>query len=187
VDDPTLFTIGHSTRSMDDLMALLHRHGIRRLVDVRRYPGSRRHPQFNREAMTLSLEAGGIEYRHAPELGGRRDAANEDSPNQGLRNASFRAYADYMGTPDFQAALDALVAEAADRPVAILCAEAVPWRCHRNLISDAVAARGVEVRHIVGDGEAKRHELHSAARVDHAGRLTYPPQPTEPPEQEELF
>jgi uncharacterized protein (DUF488 family) len=181
---PTLFTIGHSTRSMEELMALLDRHGIRRLVDVRRFPGSRRYPQFNREAMALSLEAGGIEYRHAPGLGGRRDAAASDSPNQGLRNAGFRAYADYMGTPAFQTELEVLEAEAADRPVAIMCAEAVPWRCHRNMISDALVARGGVVRHILGEGETEVHELHSAARADPAGRVTYP---ASPPQQKELF
>jgi uncharacterized protein (DUF488 family) len=178
-----VYTIGHSTRTADELIALLDHNGVRLLVDVRRYPGSRRNPQFAREPLAAALDAAGIRYRHAPELGGRRDPA-PGSPNTGLRNAGFRAYADHMASPPFQAELDRLVAELGRTTVAIMCAEAVPWRCHRNMISDALTARGVEVRHIIGDAEPSRHELHRLARVDEHGRLTYPPPPAA---QRELF
>src|SRR5437868_4029996 len=142
-----LFTIGHSTRSLDEHLQLLRRHGIERLVDIRRYPGSRRYPHFSRDALALSLPAAGIEYIHMPELGGRRKPL-PDSPNLGLRNEQFRAYADYMATPEFHAAIDALLAS--EKVTVYMCAEAVPWRCHRNLVSDELVRRGVEVLHILG-------------------------------------
>jgi uncharacterized protein (DUF488 family) len=197
-----LFTIGHSTREADAFVALLRHHGVDLLVDVRRYPGSRRHPHFNREALADRLAAAGIGYRHAPDLGGRRVGPSadppddspgrdgpasrddstghgrppgpDDSPNRGWRNASFRAYADYMATPPFRAALDQLLDNAAHHTVAIMCAEAVPWRCHRNLISDALAARDVEVRHILSDDAPSRHELNPMARLGPQGTVTYP-------------
>ena len=159
----TVFTIGHSTRSAEDFMALLGRHGIRTLVDVRRYPGSRRYPHFAGEALATALPTHGIEYRHAPALGGRR-RARPDSPNTSWRNESFRGYADYMGTPDFRRALDELRSLAEQRPTVIMCAEAVPWRCHRNLISDALVAAGDEVIHIL-DAGGQPHTLTSFARV----------------------
>jgi hypothetical protein len=170
----TLFTVGHSTREADELVTLLQRHGVDRLVDVRRYPGSRRHPHFNRESLAQRLTAAGIGYRHAPELGGRRDPAPA-SHNQGWRNASFRAYADYMATPPFLAALDRLLHDAQHHSVAIMCAEAVPWRCHRNLISDAIVARGGVVRHILGhDADPTTHDLNPMAHLGPDGTLTYP-------------
>jgi uncharacterized protein (DUF488 family) len=169
----TLFTIGHSTREADELVALLQRSGVHRLVDVRRFPGSRRYPHFNRESLADRLAAAGVEYRHASELGGRREPAPA-SPIQGWRNASFRAYADYMATPPFLAALDRLLHEAQRHTVAIMCAEAVPWRCHRNLISDAIVARGGIVRHIVGhDADPTTHHLNPMARLEPDGTLTY--------------
>jgi uncharacterized protein (DUF488 family) len=168
-----LFTIGHSAREVDELVALLQRNGVQRLVDVRRYPGSRRHPHFNRETLGDRLTAAGIGYRHAHDLGGRREPAPA-SPNQGWRNASFRAYADYMATPPFLAALDRLIHEAQGHTVAIMCAEAVPWRCHRNLISDAIVARGGVVRHIVShDADPTTHVLNPMARLEPDGTLTY--------------
>lgn len=179
----TVFTVGHSTRSADDLVALLRRSGVDLLIDVRRYPGSRRHPHFSREALAKRLEADAIGYRHAPELGGRRDAA-PDSPNRGWRNAGFRAYADYMITAGFRAALDRMVADAGRQTIAIMCAEAVPWRCHRNLISDALVGRGVEVRHILSEAEPSSHELNPMARVGPDQNVTYP---GEPEPQRELF
>jgi uncharacterized protein (DUF488 family) len=168
-----LFTVGHSTRSAGELIALLREAGIERLVDVRRFPGSRRHPQFGREALTAALAAAGIEYRHAPDLGGRR-TPRPDSPNTAWRVAAFRGYADHMETPEFQAALGGLLAAAAERPTAILCAEAVPWRCHRRLIADALAARGVEVVHLLAPGRREPHALHPDARMLPGGRLVYP-------------
>jgi uncharacterized protein (DUF488 family) len=169
---PPVFTIGHSTRSIEELLALLAEHGIRVLVDVRRYPASRRHPQFSRDALAASLAAAGIEYVHEPDLGGRR-AARPDSPHTAWRVEAFRGYADHMETPAFNTALERLIRRAAGTPTAILCAEAVPWRCHRRLISDALIARGVEVLHILSPGRAEPHELDANARLLPDGRLLY--------------
>jgi uncharacterized protein (DUF488 family) len=141
------------------------------LVDVRRYPGSRRHPQFAREALARTLAEAGIEYRHEPDLGGHRQP-REDSPNTAWRNAAFRGYADHMDTPEFAQALERV--RAAPARAAVMCAEAVPWRCHRQLIADALVARGTEVRHIFGPGRAEPHRLHADARVGEGGRVTYP-------------
>lgn len=167
-----VFTIGHSTRSIEELLDLLRQNGVGLLVDVRRFPGSRRHPQFNSEALARSLDDAGIRYRHESDMGGRR-TGRADSPNQGWRNTSFRAYADHLDTPEFRAALDRLTADAAANP-AIMCAEAVPWRCHRRLIADALVASGVEVRHIISPTSVTSHELNPMARVDGRGRVTYP-------------
>lgn len=183
-NDPTFFTIGHSTRTIEVLIELLSSNGVRRLVDVRRYPGSRRHPQFNREALARSLESAGIGYRHEPALGGRRGAADEPSPNMGWRNASFRAYADHTARPEYRSALDAVVDAARVRPVALMCSEAVPWRCHRQLISDVLVARGFTVAHIISDAPPREHVLNDMARVDEHGVVTYPG--PDPP-QRELF
>lgn len=184
---PPLFTIGHSTRELDGFIELLRTHGIDRIVDVRRYPGSRRYPHFGSEALQRSLRDAGIDYRHAPDLGGRRRPA-PDSPNRYWRNDSFRAYADYMATPEFRSALERLLADAAEAPTAIMCAEAVPWRCHRNLISDAVFASGTEVRHVIDATPAQPHTLNEGARARADGTLVYPgeePEP-EPAEQRHL-
>jgi uncharacterized protein (DUF488 family) len=170
---PRLFTIGHSTRSGEEFMALLRAHGIGRLVDVRRYPGSRRYPHFSREHLSAALPREGVEYVHALELGGRR-APPPDSPNGAWRSASFRAYADHMASPEFQAWLARLERWAADASTAVMCAEAVPWRCHRQLIADALTARGVVVDHILSPGRADRHALNPHAVVGPDGRLTYP-------------
>ncbi len=173
---PPVFTVGHSTRPIEDLLALLAEHGVRTLVDVRRFPGSRRHPQYSRDALAASLAGVGIQYVHEPDLGGRR-AARPDSPHTAWRVEAFRGYADYMETPEFQAALERLIqradGQAGGQPVAILCAEAVPWRCHRRLISDALVARGVQVMHILSPGRADPHELDPNARVLPGGRLLY--------------
>jgi uncharacterized protein (DUF488 family) len=179
----SIYTIGHSTRSLEELVALLQREGVRHLVDVRAHPGSRRHPHFHRDALALSLPEHGISYSHHPELGGRRRAL-PDSPNSGWRNVSFRAYADFMGTEVFRSALDALIALAGVEPVAIMCAEAVPWRCHRWLISDALVARGIEVRHILG-ASSEQHSLTRFAVV-HDANVTYP-RDAESTEHPDLF
>ena len=165
-----IYTIGHSTRSFEELAALLREHGVGRLADIRRYPGSRRYPHFSREALERTLPERGIEYLHLPELGGRRKGGAE-SPNTALRNEQFRAYADHMATEEFRSAVDRLLA--LEGPTAVMCAEAVPWRCHRNLLSDDLVRRGVEVVHIVGRGEAKPHEMSRLARVD-GDRVIYP-------------
>lgn len=165
-----IHTIGHSTRSLEELIALLRAHGVERLADIRRYPGSRRYPHFSRDALEISLPEHGIAYIHVPELGGRRKPA-AGSPNTALRNEQFRAYADHMASAEFRAAVDALLA--VDQPTAVMCAEAVPWRCHRNLLSDELLRRAVEVLHIIGPGEAKRHEMSPMARVE-SDHLVYP-------------
>lgn len=169
----TVFTIGHSTRGVHELIELLREHGVRTLVDVRRFPGSRRNPQFGQEALSAALAAAGVEYAHEPDLGGYRKG-REDSPNTAWRTRGFRAYADHMDSPEFREALTRLIGRAEARSTAIMCAEAVPWRCHRQLISDALTARGVEVRHILGPGRADAHELNPAARVRDDGGLVYP-------------
>ena len=165
-----LFTIGHSTRSLEEFLALLGREGVTHLVDVRAFPASRRYPHFNGAELATSLAAAGVSYTHAPELGGRRKP-NKDSHNSAWRNESFRAYADYMETPRFSSALGELLAAATREPTAIMCAEAVPWRCHRSLISDAAVARGMEVRHIL-DAGSQEHRLTSFAWID-GSRVRY--------------
>ena len=174
----TVFTIGHSTRPLAELIALLEEHGIRRLVDIRAIPRSRHNPQFEGGALAAALEGRGIEYRHEPGLGGLRHA-RVDSPNQGWRNASFRGFADYMQTPEFQAALERLLDLARERPTAILCAEAVPWRCHRSLVADALGVAGTRVRHIQGPGQVREHTRTPFARVS-GSRITYPAAGPEP-------
>ena len=173
---PVVFTIGHSTRDIDRFIALLEREHIQHIADVRSFPGSRRNPQYGREALAASLTEHGIGYSHHPELGGRR-RTRPDSPNGAWRNDSFRGYADYMLTLAFATALDALLDLAARQRTAIMCAEAVPWRCHRSLISDALVARGVNVQHIL-DARTEPHHLTPFAVV-RDGVLYYPPEQTE--------
>lgn len=168
-----LLTIGHSTRPIVEFIDMLRAHGVEILADVRTMPKSRYNPQFNRENLPASLAASGIDYRHLAGLGGLRHP-RKDSTNTGWRNDSFRGYADYMQTPEFEQSLDELLTLAADRQVAVMCAESVPWRCHRSMIADALTARGIEVRHIMSPVKADPHKLTSFARVE-AGRVTYPP------------
>lgn len=167
-----IFTVGHSTRSIEEFVTLLREHGVGLVADVRTVPKSRHNPQFGQEALAASLDAAGIAYLHMPKLGGLRHA-RADSTNLGWRNLSFRGFADYMQTPAFAAGLDELEGFARACRTAIMCAEAVPWRCHRSLIADALAARGWEVRDIVGAGPAKPHRLTPFLRVED-GRLSYP-------------
>ena len=157
------------------MLALNH---VESLIDVRAAPGSRRMPHFAKAALEVSLPERGIAYEHMPELGGHR-TARPDSINTGWRNASFRAFADYMQGDAFRVALDALVEKSRTRPTAIMCAEAVPWRCHRSLISDALTVRGVEVRHITGKSSPSPHALTPFARVEN-GRISYPAADTLP-------
>ena len=169
--DLTIWTVGHSTHAAEAFLALLQKHGIQQVADIRRIPKSRRHPQFTSEALDAFLAAHGLGYRHFPGLGGLR-RPRPDSRNTGWRHESFRGYADHMQTAEFQAALEALL-EFAQRPTAVMCAEAVWWQCHRQLLSDALLARDVPVRHILGPAEPKPHHLSEFARVDEH-RVTYP-------------
>ena len=168
----TIFTIGHSTRPIAEFFALLTRSGIARVVDIRAFPGSRRHPHFNREALARELPAAGIEYLHRPSLGGRRRLPPNPPPSA-WRNDSFRAYAEYMRTADFRAALDELIELGASERTVIMCSEAVPWRCHRTLVSDALTARGVRVEHILDSGVSE-HILTRFGIVQD-GEVVYPP------------
>jgi uncharacterized protein (DUF488 family) len=186
-----VFTIGHSTRSQDEFIALLRAHDIKRLADIRTIPRSRRHPHFSIDALSRTLPEAGIAYRHMPGLGGLRKP-RRDSTNSGWRNGSFRGYADYMESGAFEQALDELIAWAASpereslrssaRSLAsgggvpravIMCSEAVWWRCHRQLVADALVARGIAVRHITSARQATAHALTDFARVVD-GRVTYP-------------
>jgi uncharacterized protein (DUF488 family) len=171
---PIVWTIGHSTRTVEELAALARAHGVTTIADVRTVPRSRHNPQWNREGLANALGAHGLRYVHLPGLGGLRHPRG-DSANTGLRNEGFRGYADYMQTPEFESSLAALVEMAGRERVAVMCAEAVPWRCHRSLIADALVARGVEVRHIMSATSAPVHTLSEAARVAE-GRVTYPGQ-----------
>jgi len=166
-----LWTIGHSTRPIGDFIGLLQTQDIQLLADVRTTPFSRRNPQFHQDALAKSLQDSGIQYRHMPALGGRRKSRS-DSVNVGWRNQGFRGYADYMQSQEFWKALEDLMAIEQSLPVAIMCAEAVPWRCHRSLIADAVVIRGWTVQHIISADSSKTHILTSFAKPE-AGRLTY--------------
>lgn len=168
----TLWTIGHSTRSLDDFLGLLAQYGIEAIADVRRFPGSRRHPHFARDALAETLPAHGIVYQWMPKLGGRR-RARPDSTNLGWRNASFRGYADYLDSAEFAEGLQELLGLAARKRTALMCAEALWWRCHRSLIADVLTLRGIEVVHILDSTHIKVHPYTSPARIV-GGRLTYP-------------
>jgi uncharacterized protein (DUF488 family) len=168
----TVYTVGHSTRELEGFLSLLRAYGIRRLVDIRSIPRSRHNPQFNRETLSKFLRNHRINYRHMKSLGGLRHAA-KDSVNSGWRNVSFRGFADYMQTPRFDEALLKLIKLASEKPLAIMCAEAVPWRCHRSLIGDALVVRGVKAQDIYSETSAKTHSLTRMARV-RGKKITYP-------------
>jgi uncharacterized protein (DUF488 family) len=167
-----VYTIGHSTRAADELSALLREHEIKLLADIRRYPGSKRYPHFASEAMERWLPEDGVAYLHMPELGGRRKPA-PDSRNTAWRNDQFRAYADYMATDEFRDAIDKLLSLAQKQRVAIMCAEAVPWRCHRNLVADELTRRAIEVLHIIGTAAVKVHVMNPLAQIE-GDHLVYP-------------
>jgi uncharacterized protein (DUF488 family) len=169
--DLSLWTIGHSTRPINEFLELLCEFEIKLLVDVRSFPGSRRYPHFNRENLSASLTAAGVEYIHMPELGGRRKA-KPDSLNMTWRNESFRGYADYMETHAFHEGIERLLELARERRTAIMCSEAVWWRCHRSLIADYLKAAGVAVAHIIGAGKSEEHPYTSVAQIVD-GKLSY--------------
>ena len=175
MSSPELFTIGHSTHSLDEFLALLAQHSIKVLADIRRFPGSRKFPHFNRENLASVLPQAGIEYHWLEALGGRRHKQTSGSShNLGLRNESFRNYADYMPTEEFRAGVQQLLAAATGKPTAFMCSESVFWRCHRRLVSDYLLAKGIIVHHIMPSGELRPHTLTKGARVD-AEEVTYPP------------
>ncbi|MFZ1022625.1 MAG: DUF488 domain-containing protein [Thermoplasmata archaeon] len=176
IPHPVVCTIGHSTRSIGELVDLLTQFSVARLLDVRTVRRSRRNPQFNETALPAYLQPAGIDYATAPALGGLRKP-RKDSRNLGWRNASFRGYADHMETPEFQRALADLIRRSQSVPTALMCAEAVPWRCHRSLIADALVLQGVEARHILAPGSAVPHRLTSFL-VQRDGRPTYPADPS---------
>ncbi|MFL6672671.1 MAG: DUF488 family protein [Massilia sp.] len=171
-------TIGHSNRPIDEFIGLLHSNGVECVLDIRTVPRSRHNPQFNRDALPESLAAAGIGYRHLAGLGGLRHA-RPGSPNTGWRNASFRGYADYMQSPEFADNVAAVIELAQRSRCALMCAEAVPWRCHRSLVADALIVRGLVVEHIVSGQKRRPHTLTPFARVE-GERITYP-QPEQPP------
>ena len=168
-----MYAIGHSNRTLEFLVGLLLGYEVEHLVDVRTIPRSRHNPQFNGDTLPADLKNVGIAYTHMPGLGGLR-RAQKDSLNQGWENASFRGYADYMQTPEFDENLEKLIALAQKNVVAFMCAEAVPWRCHRSLIADALTIRGIPVYQIMSRVSAPRHALNPMADV-HGTNLTYPP------------
>ena len=166
-------TVGHSTRPIEGFVELLREHAIERLVDVRRFPMSRRNPQFSRPALERSLAEAAIEYVHEPDLGGRR-SPRADSPNGAWRNPQFRGYADHMASAEFVSALAELLDRAGEKRTAVMCAEAHPSRCHRRLLADAIAARGWRVVHAIEVGRSEVHDLHPAARVEPDRTVVYP-------------
>ncbi len=172
-DAGTVFTIGHSTLPIEEFTAILRTYGVEQLADVRTIPRSRHNPQFNADALAESLPDAGIVYIPMPALGGLRHS-RPDSPNGAWRNKSFRGYADYMQTPAFRAAIDELLNLSTDHRTAIMCAEAVPWRCHRSLVADALTVRNVPVVEILSASKARPHALTEFAHVD-GTMITYPP------------
>jgi len=170
--NPTVFTVGHSNRNIEDFVRLLKAHGIKQVLDVRAIPKSRHNPHFERTRLASVLRARGIGYRWMAKLGGRR-RPDPDSENAGWRNPQFRGYADYMGTPEFVGGLKAAEAIAEAKPTTLMCAEAVPWRCHRSLIADALTVKKWNVRHITGLGSARKHRPTPFMRVKR-GRPVYP-------------
>lgn len=171
-DPLVIYTVGHSTRELPAFLELLHGYGIKQLVDVRTIPRSRKNPQFNAEGLPRALREAHVRYTHLAALGGLRRAAR-DSVNTGWRNASFRGFADYMRGAEFEKGLERLIELSSARPAAIMCAEAVPWRCHRSLIADALIVRGIRVRHILSASQVREHALTSFAEIKE-GRISYP-------------
>ena len=173
-ETPRVLTIGHSTRPLEEFIEMLEGHGVERLIDVRTVPRSRHNPQFNDDVLPASLKPEHIGYAHVKALGGFRHTV-ADSPNTGWRNLSFRGYADYMQTPEFAQALADLIELSRTKRVALMCAEAVPWRCHRSLVADALEVRGVPVVEIFSATSWRMHALTPFARVE-GTTITYPPE-----------
>jgi uncharacterized protein (DUF488 family) len=176
---PIVLTVGHSTHPLEAFIDLLKAHSVTRLIDVRTVPRSRHNPQFNRDTFSDALESSGIRYMHVAGLGGFRHTSRESSSNRGWRNEAFRGYADYMQTPEFAENLADLIELAKQERVVLMCAEAVPWRCHRSLIADALLIRGVRVEEIISETRRQTHMLTSFAKVDGTS-IIYPPYETVP-------
>ncbi|HEX3733354.1 MAG TPA: DUF488 domain-containing protein [Mycobacteriales bacterium] len=173
----SIYTIGHSTHPIGEFVAMLHAYRVEQLVDIRSIPKSRHNPQFQQSELEQSLPAAGVAYCYMKQLGGLRHSL-KDSVNKGWRNTSFRGYADYMQSCDFKQAVQELIRYAANQPTAIMCAEAVPWRCHRSLVGDALLVRGIDVIDIFSATNSKPHALTKWARVD-GEHVTYPPDGSE--------
>ena len=171
---PVVFTIGHSTKALDAFISLLQAHTVTLVVDVRTIPRSRHNPQFNHDTLPDNLHTAGISYVHMPGLGGLRHARKE-SPNTGWHNSSFRGFADYMQTGEFEKSLEELINLAKSEQIALMCAEAVPWRCHRSLIADALLVRGISVEHIISPKRSSSHSLTPFAKIN-GMMITYPPE-----------
>ncbi len=171
---PVVFTVGHSTRTLESFVDLLKEHAVKKVVDIRTIPRSRHNPQFNQETLPDQLRASKIGYIHLAGLGGLRHA-HKDSPNTGGHNASFRGFADYMQTKAFEKSLQRLMQLAKRAQIVLMCAEAVPWRCHRSLVADALKIRGISVEHIVSPKKRQIHEITPWAHVD-GDTITYPPE-----------
>jgi uncharacterized protein (DUF488 family) len=176
-----VLTIGHSTRPLDEFMALLKAHAVTLVVDVRTIPRSRHNPQFDQDSLPDSLKKAGIGYVHVPGLGGLRHAKH-NSVNAGWRNASFRGYADYMQTPEFEKQIEELIQLAKEHRIALMCAEAVPWRCHRSLIGDALTVRGIRTEDIMSLTQRRLHTLTPFAQV-RGSTVTYPAENSSPPKK----
>ena len=172
---PAVLTIGHSNHPLDRFLALLAQHKIEALVDIRRFPGFRKHPRFNREYRAAALPKSGVDYHWLEALGGRRQKQRDESANLGLKNRGFRNYADYMLTGDFRDGVEQLLEVARQKRTAIMCAEGLFWQCHRRLVSDFLVANGVTVQHIMPSGELRPHTLTNGAVIE-GGRVTYPGQ-----------
>jgi uncharacterized protein (DUF488 family) len=170
---PAVLTIGHSNHPLERFLDLLARHGVEALADIRRFPGSRKHPQFNRDSLAAALQQSGVEYHWLEALGGRRPRPGDESPNLGLENQGFRNYADCMLTDEFREGVEKLLEVARRKRTAIMCAEGLFWRCHRRLVSDFLVANGVIVQHIMPSGELRPHKLTTGAVVEN-GQVTYP-------------
>jgi uncharacterized protein (DUF488 family) len=170
---PVVLTVGHSNHPLERFLTLLAQHGVEALVDIRRFPGSRKHPHFHRDNLAAVLPKSGVEYHWLEGRGGRRPKQQDESPNLGLENKGFRNYADYMLTEEFREGVGKLLEIARQKKTAIMCAEGLFWQCHRRLVSDFLVANGVTVRHIMPGGELRPHTLTSGAVIDN-GRVTYP-------------
>jgi uncharacterized protein (DUF488 family) len=170
---PSVLTIGHSNHPLERFLDLLARHGVEALVDIRRFPGSRKHPHFHQDNLAAVLPKSGVEYHWLEALGGRRPKQRDESPNRGLENKGFRNYADYMLTEEFREGVEKLLEIAQQKRTAIMCAEGLFWQCHRRLVSDFLMAKGITVQHIMPGGELRPHELTRGAVIE-GGQMTYP-------------